>query len=429
MKDVFKMIIRGFQTQIPKKDVCRRDLKIPIDTNKIIALTGTRRCGKTFYFFALINQLLETGIKPEQILYINFEDERLDLKSKDLQSILDAYFELYPEIQNEDIFFFFDEIQEVENWEKFIARIYSSVSKKIFITGSTSKMISSEIATQLRGRSLSYTLYPLSLNEYCRFMDLSPKDIYSPRNRAIIKSAFDNYLFAGGYPETVKFEPEIQRKILQSYFDVMIFRDIVERYNVRNPIVLKHFIKQLMNTVSAEFSIHKIYQNLKSNGFQTSKDKLYSYLDYGRDCFLFFVVHQNEKSYRKQQKNKKKIYAVDNGLLSTVNYTFSQDKGRQLENLIFLHLIRKYEHVFYYHNGFECDFLIKENEQVSIIVQVCFDISDTQTRKREIDALLKLSEIYPDSDLILLNIEEDVEVMIDKKRIQIIPAWKWCLEI
>ncbi len=429
MKDIFKMLIKGFQTQIPIKEVCKRDLKIPADTNKIIALTGTRRCGKTYYFYAMINKLLTKEIKPEQILYINFEDERLDLKSPDMQSILDAYYELYPGARDEEIFIFFDEIQEVENWEKFVARLYSSVTKKIFITGSTSKMISSEIATQLRGRSISYTLYPLSFKEYCRFANISVEDVYSPRNRAVIKSAFDSYLFAGGYPETVKIDPEIRRKILQSYFDVMIFRDIVERYNVRNPIVLKHFIKQLMNTISAEFSVNKIYHDLKSNGFQTSKDKLYSYLDFCRDCFLFFVVHQNEKSYRKQQKNNKKIYAVDNGLLSTINYAFSQNNGRQLENLVYLHLIRKYEHVHYYYNGFECDFLIKENENISIIIQVCFDISNTQTRKREIDALLRLSEIYPDADLILLNMEEEVEVMIAERRIKIIPAWKWCQEI
>jgi uncharacterized protein len=429
MKEVFKQIIKEFQVQIPRKKVFKRDLKIPTDSNKIIALIGTRRCGKTYYFYSMINDLLVKGIKPQQIIYINFEDERLNLKSNDLQSVLDAYYELYPANRSEDIYLFFDEIQEVENWEKFITRIYSSVSKKIFITGSSSKMLSSEIATQLRGRSISYTLYPLSLNEYCGFANISTEDIYSSRNRAAVQSAFNKYLFEGGYPETVNCEPEIQKKILQSYFDVMIFRDIVERYNIKNSIVLKRFIKQMMSTVSSEFSINKIYNDLKSNGFHTSKDKLYSYLEYCRDCFLFFVVHQNEISYRKQQKKNKKIYAADNGLLSAINYTFSQNKGKQLENLIFLHLIKRYEQVHYYHNGFECDFLIKENEQITKIIQVCYDISNTVTRKREIGALIKLSEIYPEADLLLLNSNEEIDVMIEENRIQIIPAWKWCLEI
>ena len=427
MKELFKTLIKDFQVSLPRKDVIQRDLKIPVNSGKIITLTGSRRCGKTYYFYSIINQLIKKKGILERILYINFEDERLNLNSADLQLILDAYNELYPENINKEIYLFFDEIQEVTGWEKYITRIYNSISKNIFITGSSSKMLSTEIATQLRGRSISYVLYPLSFREYCRFHKISTDDIYSTQNRTTIHSAFNKYLNEGGYPETVNCELELQRKILQSYFDVMIFRDIVERHNIKNSLVLKHFIKQMMNTVSSEFSINKIYNDLKSNGFQTSKDKLYSYLEFCRDCFLLYVVFQNEQSYRKQQKKNKKSYVIDNGLLSTINYTFSKDKGKQLENLVYLHLIRLYEQVYFFRNGFECDFLIKENENITKIFQVCYDLSENVARNRELKALVKISKLYPDAELIILTQDEEIEVIIKDKKIKILPTWKWCL--
>ncbi|HHM21012.1 MAG TPA: hypothetical protein ENJ20_03215, partial [Bacteroidetes bacterium] len=238
MKNLFKTLIRDFQNQkLP--DFQKRELRVPLFSKKIITITGVRRCGKTWYLYQLIAELLQkTSI--ENIVYINFEDERLNMGAGDFQSLLDAYFELYPDNEN-DLFFFFDEIQNVQGWEKFVRRVYDTVSKHIFITGSSSKLLSREIATSLRGRAVSFELFPFSFKEYLTAHAINTEDVYSTKNKAKINALFEHYLFEGGFPEIALYSPEMRKKTLQSYFDVMLYRDLLERYNIKNIIALKYF--------------------------------------------------------------------------------------------------------------------------------------------------------------------------------------------
>ncbi|MDO9577831.1 MAG: ATP-binding protein [Candidatus Cloacimonadales bacterium] len=427
MKDILKTTFRDFHSRLPIPSITPRDLGIPLQSDQIITIAGTRRCGKTFFFYSMINELISTGTDSSQILYFNFEDERFRFQSGDLQIMLDAYFELYPGNIDKKLYFFFDEIQEVQDWEKFIRRIKDTLNPYIFLTGSSSKMLSTEIASALRGRSITFNLYPFSFAEYCRHNDISTSDLESTRTRTYLAAFFQEYLIQGGFPETINQPESIRLKILQSYFDVMIFRDIIERYQVSNHVALKMFIRQLTSTVSSEFSINKIYNDLKSNMIKVSKNQLYNFLSYTQDCFLFFVHQQFEYSPRKSLQNSKKIYFIDNGLLANISFSLNDNQGKLLENLIFMELIRREKEIYFAKNGMECDFLIMGKNGIAQLIQVSYDLSNEQTLQREIKPLLRLSEKNPAAELMLISNYTEKTIEQNGKQIKVIPAWKWCL--
>ena len=426
MKELFKTIIKDFHAQIPFREVRKRELQIPLRSQKIISLTGPRRCGKTFYFYSLINRLME-DVPVDRIIYINFEDERMDIHSRELHLILDAYYELYPGNYNQEIFVFFDEIQNIDGWEAFVRRLNDTFHCHIFITGSSAKMLGKEIATSLRGRSVNYQMFPLSFEEYCQFQGIDSGDVYSTPGKARLRSQFQAYLKNGGYPEVLILPEELVNKTLQSYFDVMLFRDIVERYNVSNTVVLKQFIKKLVNTISSEFSIHKFYNELKSQGISISKNTVYEYLEYATDCFLLFLLLPYDPSLVRQQTRSKKIYAVDTGLINAITYRFSQDRGKLLENAVFLELSRREMPLFYHKNQFECDFIVQQEEAIKEAYQVSLTVSQTETRQREIRALQKTMDKFNLSEGCIITLDEEEDIELNNKRIAIKPAWKWFL--
>ncbi len=427
MKEILKTAILDVHQKFPIKNITPRELNIPSQPKQIITLIGPRRCGKTYFFYSLINKLIQDGISKDQILYFNFEDERFDFDASNLQNLLDAYFELFPQNANKKFYCFFDEIQQVENWEKFLRRIKDTFNPFIFITGSSSKLLSSDIATALRGRSIVYNLYPFSFREFCTHLNLQTNEIDSTRSITLLQSYFQDYLVNGGYPETIDPAENIKTRILQSYFNVMIYKDIIERFNVSNHIALKQFIKQLSSTITSEFSINKIYNDLKSNQINVSKNQLYDFLGYCQDCFLFFLHYPYEFSERKTLKSRKKCYFIDNGLLKNITTYFSDNSGKLLENLVFIELTRQNKELYFFHNGFECDFMVSENNQISQIIQVAWDVTDQKTLSREIKPLLYLAKKYPEAELFIINNSIDKIVMEDTEQIKLIPAWKWTL--
>ena len=195
-------------------------------------------------------------------------------------------------------------------------------------------------------------------DEYLKFKEIDASDISSTRNRARIVNTFNLYLYNGGFPETINYDKELRSKTLQSYLDVMIYRDIIERYEVKNPIALKYFIKKSLSNVSNYLSVNKIFNELRSNGIKLSKDSIYEFINYANDCYLFFLVNIYSESVNVQNTNDKKLYCIDNGLANMVSFKFSEDKGRLLENIVYLHLKRKGYNVFYFSNKKECDFVI-----------------------------------------------------------------------
>lgn len=420
-KENFKYIISEFQEfNYPK--LINRDLSIP-KSNKIVSLVGNRRSGKTYYFYQLIKNLIDLKVNKTQILYINFEDDRLyPLKVSDLDSLLEAYYELFPENKNLIKYFFLDEIQVIDNWEVFIRRIYDKEKIKLFITGSSSKLLSQEIATSLRGRTLSYNIYTLNFKEFLDFKNIKFKknDIYSSK-RFNLKKLFKEYLNEGSFPEVV-LENNLKKDILDNYYDMFIYKDLVERYSIRNIDLLKKLTKYLLTNISNLFSISSYYK-LINKELSISKDTISEYISYLKEINLIFLVPIFSYSLKQQQVNPSKVYTIDNGLRNTVSFKFSEDEGRLAENLVFVELKRQLNEIYYWKGKGEVDFVIKNKDNSVDLINVCYS---SEIPEREINSL---NEFIEKNSKIKINKKIIITKDLDKseKGIKYISLWKWLL--
>ena len=425
-KDIIKNLITDFHEKgIPS--IKPRLLEIPVNSKKIVALTGVRRSGKTFQLYNVINRLIKQKIKLKNILYFNFEDERIDKNTFVLNNIIESYQELYPEINLGNCYFLFDEIQNIGGWEKFVRRIYEQISKNIFITGSNSKMLSREISTSLRGRSINYEIYPLNFEEYLNFLGIEI-NLNSTRSISEIINTFEKFLSGGGFPELISVDKEIKDRVLQEYFNVMIFRDLIERYDITQTAILKYFCKRVIGNSSKEFSVNKIYNEIKSQGYKISKDTIYEFQNYVESIYLAFFIPKYSHSIVKQEFSKKKVYSIDNGLAASVDAFFIKNKGTALENLVFLELIKSGKKILYYSNNFECDFLLIENEKVCEAIQVCFDINDIDTKNREEKGLINVCREFQLKRGLILTIYDEQKYTVDGITIEIMPVYKYILK-
>jgi len=425
MKSILRDIILENQNN-PLPEIIPRQITIPTDLKIIISLIGARRSGKTYIIYQVIKQLRNKGLKKERILFLNFEDERLKLDTENLDEIIQAYTELYPNFELKNCYFFFDEIQNVKGWEKFIRRIFDTKTRNLFITGSNSKLLSSEIATELRGRTLSFTIYPLSLSEYLDFQKVK-KELLTQANRSKIIHYTNKFLSEGGFPETVRFEQPYRTKVLQQYFNVMIFRDIVERYKISNIEALKFFIKKIFAGVSKPFSVNKAYNDLKSMGYKVSNKYLYEYLNYCEAVFIGLAVSKFDFSEIKQAKSEKKIYLVDNGLLSSIEFSISKNKGKLLENMVALELLKAGKELFYYKNIYECDFIIKEAETL-LPIQVAYELNDDETKQREIRGLVEACKFIKSKYGIIITFDSEDEFEHEGIDIKVISVYRFFLK-
>ena len=428
-KELLKQLIAGFQALLPI-EVCPRELTLPLDSGKIITVPGGRRCGKSSLFLLTINQLIrERIIAKKQILFLNFDDERLHLNADNLDEILQAYRELYPAIPLKDVYMFFDEVQMADDWQPFVKRVYEQECRHIFLTGSNSRMLSSELATSLRGRTLQYEEFPLSFNEFCNFTDINA-NYYVPENRAKLVNAFKTYLHGGGFPEVVLAAPLYKDRILQEYFFVMLYKDLVERYEIKNPEPIRYFIKRVMSNLAKPTSINRIYNELKSQGVSIGKNTLYDVIVQTESVYLFFSLTKYEPSLVKESTGDKKYYCIDNGLRSVLLNPHSEDNGKLLENAVFLHLrrnLRIQEELHYYKGKKECDFVVVEYDKVTRLIQVSYQIGDEETRKREVDGLLEAAQETGCRELTIVTMEAEAEWKEQDMSIHVVPAWKWML--
>ena len=422
-KEIFKLIIKEFQdSSLP--NIFDRDLKIPLSSKKIITIYGPRRCGKSFYFLSLIKKLLQKGIPKKRILYISFEDDRiLPLDFQELTFLLEAYFELYPENKEEEIFIFFDEIQNIKNWEIFIRRIYEKEKVRIFITGSSSKLLSYEIATSLRGRTISYPLYPLNFREFLSFKgETIKKDFEYTEKRFKIKKYLEEYLEWGSFPEIVlEKDFTFKRKILSEYFGLLVYRDLKDRFSIENTALIKDLLKSLFTNISSYFSVNSYFKVTRQR-MPLSRQTLSFYLSCVEETQYFSFLPIFSYSLKVQRVNPKKIICLDNGLRSAVAFSFSQDRGKLAENLVGLTLQMRGEQkeIFYWKSRGEVDFIVKENNHLSAI-NVCFSntIPDRETK-----SLLEFKQEFQNiKNLILLT--EDLQK--EENGIKFIPLWKWLI--
>lgn len=429
-KEIFKLIIKEFH-EIELPEAKERDLILPQKTSKIITISGPRRAGKTYYFYQIIRQL-KKKVANSRIIYLNFEDDRLlPMSADNLADLIEAYFELYPENKTKEVYCFFDEIQNIKNWELFIRRIYDKEKVKIFLTGSSSKLLSKEIATSLRGRTLNYQIFPLSFGEFLKFKNIElDKDFSYSKTRFQIKKLFEEYLIFGGFPEVVLEESDLKLPVLKNYYDLMIYRDLVERFAVRNTAFLKSLTKYLLTNVSATFSVNAYYRSLEKS-LKPAKETVLEYLSYLQEIELIFLAPIFSYSLKVQQVNPKKNYVIDNGLRNTVSFRFSQDFGRLLENLVFVELKRRNKEIYYHKQKKEADFVVKGNLKTSQAIQVTQELND-KNKERELGGLLEAMSEYQLRDGLILTRDQEEEVIEKigrrKVKIKITPVWKWLLE-
>ncbi|MEI6208930.1 MAG: ATP-binding protein [Desulfuromonadales bacterium] len=422
---MLKLIIRDFHVS-PLPALKRRALQVPTDTGKIITLVGVRRSGKTSYLFNLIEDLLKQGVSMDRILYVNFEDERLDLKTEELDLLLQAYQELYPDLQVEGCYFFFDEIQNIDGWDKFVRRVYDKGTKNIYITGSNARFLSSEIATSLRGRTISYEVYPLSFCEYLFFKDVVP-DVNSSKSIARINHHLSDYLKHGGFPEVIGYDDALRNRVLQEYFNVMIYRDLLERYEIKNLPALKFFLKRIMSSATKLVSVNNIYNELKSSGFKIGKTQLYGNLEACVNIYMAQILRKNSNSLVDRELGEKKIYAIDNGMLNAIDYKFSDDTGKSLEQAVFLELKRREQDIYFFKDKSECDFIVKHGVDVTQAIQVTVTMSDDKTRKREVRGLIDCCEAFGLLNGLIITLDSSEEFELNGIKVSVVPLYHWLL--
>lgn len=424
-KETIKSIIANFHGE-EISQYFQRDIEIPLDVQKVITLIGPRRSGKTSELFNLMRKLLTEGILKQRLIYINFEDERLNFSTLDLDLILQAYLELYPDAELHDCYFFFDEIQNVSGWDRFVRRLYDSVSQHIFLSGSNAKLLSSEISTSLRGRALSYKILPLSFSEYCRFKNIST-NYHARRDLANLLNELQIYLDYGGFPELLNFDNSLKIKTLQEYFYTMMYRDMVERYDISEINLLKYFLKRLFASASKPVSINKIFNELKSSGQKLSKQRLYDYFDMAETIFMTLVLKKYSPSIINQELTERKVYAIDNGLLNAVTYRFSEDRGKLMEHVVFQELIRRDQGVFLFKDKYECDFILQQGLDIYRAIQVTHTFEEEDTKAREIRGLLAACKTFGLKQGLIITNETEQVLNEGGIEIQCVPLYKWLL--
>ena len=425
MKQIFKKIITDF-IERTITGIIPRETDIPLRSKMIISLAGIRRSGKTSVYFDMINRLRETESR-ENILYINFEDDRIfPLKLSDLDLLIEAYYELFPGKRDERVYLFLDEIHTVPDWELFVRRIYDTLNVSIYITGSSSKMQGAEVSTSLRGRTITFEIFPLSFREFLKFTN-TDINLNSSKSLSYIKNSFEEYIKHGGFAELIGEAPEIKRRILSDYIDLIIYKDIIERFGVQNTSFLRFLIRYCFINVSTLVSLTRLYNDFKSQGHRIGKETLFDYFSHLEDVYTIFSVPVLRSSIKEENRNPKKIYSVDTGFKYLFEVSASPDMGRIFENLVFLHLRRLTREIFYFKQKQEVDFYTVVNNK-KIIINVCNDFSAESTRRREINGLLEAMETLGVDESFLINGDIEDIVIIDKRKIIVMPLWKWLIE-
>lgn len=423
-KQIIKKLIIEKQKAIPEFFIIRREIQF--DTHANYVLVGLRRAGKSFMMYQDAQNMMKSpGLTQENILYINFEDERLsDISSDSLGEILDAYFELYPEKKP---LIYLDEIQVVYGWEKFARRLADS-KYRVMITGSNAKMLSSEIATTLGGRYIPKEVFPFSFREYLEYkgIELDRNWIYDQGACSQISNTFDHYFTNGGLAES--FNLEDKREYLNSLCQKILLGDIVERNKVRNARAFRLLTRKLADSVMQPSSLSRLKHIIDSSGDSISLPILKDYLEYLEESYLFFSI-PNMSSSISEQSTIRKRYIVDNGLLNL--FLFSGET-KLLENIVACKLIRKYRNtpegtqVYYYNKNVEIDFCIPS---AKMAIQVSYSLGDDATYRRETGALEKFLNVYPDFTAIVITRDNEQTIDINGHHINVMPIWKWlCLE-
>jgi len=386
-------------------------------TNQVLILSGVRRCGKSVLLRLLKNE------STQQDYSINFDDDRLvNFKVEDFQVLYELFVEMYGPQDS----FYFDEIQNIPHWERFVRRLHEQ-GKKIVITGSNASMLSVELGTHLTGRNIEINVYPYSFSEYLNAKGESKFDPTSLNTveKGILKSFFNQFLEEGGLPEYIGTQ---QTEYLHSLYHNILYRDIIVRHNIKNHQAVKELVYYLASNIGKECT----FNSLKSLLGLSSATTISDYCGYLEESFLCFFINRYDFSLKKQIQHAKKVYFIDQALAVAVGFRFSSDLGRLLENVVFLELKRRGHSIYYHKDKKECDFVLKSGTKIVSAIQVTVSLEDEKTREREIFGLLDAMVAYHlDSGLILTAdtfSEERITVQDKQYQVRCVPIWFWLLE-
>lgn len=409
-----------------------RHLDIKLVTRKAFICLGVRRCGKSTLLQQIMHGLQSGGVAREDILSLNLFDDRLEpLRKGQLGLITDAYYSLYPDKKGRrGLHCFLDEIHLAKGWEHFVDRIMRSDRMAVYLSGSSARLLRRDIGTAMRGRSLSWELFPFSFREFLgsRSLPLQPR---GQAERLKVRKAFAEYWASGGFPETISVDQRLRVRIHQEYFNTMIFRDVVERNDALHPRAVRDAAYRLLNSVSSLYSLNSLTGYLKSCGHKLSKTFTGEVVEWLEDAFALFSVPLYDASLNRQQVNPRKIYAVDHALVRSNTNGILVNRGALLENLVFVDARRRGQTIFYYRtrNGREVDFIWKNQQGKPCLIQVAEAIPPgSDTRNREVKALIEAMEETRSSEGIVVTMDSEEQIETAAGKINVVPAWKYLLE-
>ncbi|MDR1740031.1 MAG: ATP-binding protein [Bacteroidales bacterium] len=414
-KEIIKRLIAEKQEEITSVKLIQRPIELEPSANYVFI--GLRRAGKSYLMYQIIQDLIKSKkITIEEVLYINFEDERIaSIKAEKLGLLLDAYKEMF----DFKPLIFLDEIQNIYGWEKFARRLADS-KYRVFVTGSNAKMLSKDIHTTLGGRFIAREVFPFSFQEYLTYHNISLKKNWEyANNRTQVIRAFRNYFYYGGFAES--FTINDKRSWINSLYQKILLGDIISRNDIRNENAIRVLAKKLAESVMQPSSLTRIKNIVDSTGTTIARNTLVEYLQFLMDAYLVFGI-SNFSDKLSDKETFKKRYFFDNGLLN--NFLFDPET-KLLENIVAIDLIKKYgDDLFYYKKNVEVDFFIPKESRA---IQVSYSIADDETYKREISALVKLSEFYRLKKIEIVTFSEESTLQENGITIQVIPIWKWLL--
>jgi len=395
-KEALSAVIKSQRDNLLQTDAgVLRDITANVPDSFTLIISGVRRCGKSTF----LRQMIE---KEKVWYFLNLEDPRLySFELNDFNRIEEIMYELYGKGGT----FFFDEIQNIPKWEKYI-RFLVDNRKKVVITGSNASLLSQELATKLTGRHLNMEVFPFSFSEFLKLKKSELSD-----------ESLRTYLRMGGFPEYLKQE---NTQILNELLTDIVLKDIVVRYQLKNVDLVKKLALYLISNIGKEFS----YNSLKNNFQIKAVQSVIDYIHYFENSYLIFTVQRFHYSYQLQQRSPKKVYSIDNGFSTANSISFSKDEGRMLENLVFLKLRKRYKEIFYFREAGECDFIVKEKEKITQAIQVCYDIND-YNKDREINGLINALETLKLKTGIIITMSQTEELKIRNKTIHVISLLNW----
>jgi len=384
------------------------------DLPHIIIISGLRRAGKSTFLKEINKEFYN-----KEFSYLNFEDEKLfnfDVKEFNL------IYETFLELDSNQKTIFLDEIQNVDNWEIAIRRLYEN-NIKFYLTGSNALMLSKELGTKLTGRHINITLFPFSFEEFLKFnnFEFEKKDFYISQKKSKLKNLFEKYIKLGGIPEFLKYE---RKEIIEGIYNDILYKDILVRYKLSDERSLKELAKYLLSNVGKEFSYNKLKKSLDFGSLNTVKN----YISYLENSYLIFSVEKYDNSLKKQLIANKKVYSIDTSFINNVSFKISEDYGRILENVVFIELKRREKEIYYHKDNKECDFVIRDGLNIVEAIQVTKNLSSEETKKREIEGLIEAMNKYKLKNGLILTDDEENEFIIENKKIIVKPIWKWLLE-